>query len=118
MPSTHSSTVLQASATNAAGNTTTSAVLNHTTMYGGVLLAQVINGGTGPTLPCSVRVDYSPDNSNWNTWEQGTAGISASTGYPFGWIIPLGAMYLRVVFTGNTAQGVTVSAQAYYVTGI
>lgn len=109
---------LKASGSNAAGATTNSSSLNMTTYPGAVVTAQITNGATAPTVPCSAIVQVSSDGTTWHTWAQGTAGLTASTAYSFSWEIPPPVMYVNVKFTGNTDQAVTVAAQAQYVAGL
>lgn len=118
MAASKSSSTLQASASNAASGTTTSASLNLTSAYGAVILTKVTNGATAPTAACSATVNLSSDGSTWKQYAQQTAGLANSGVYPMAFDIPLSAMYAQVVFTGNTGQAVTVEAYAEYVTGI
>lgn len=118
MAASKSSSTIQASATNAAAGTTTSNTLNLTTAYGAVILTKVSNGGTAPTTPCSATINLSSDGLTWKQYAQQTAGLTASGVYPMAFDIPLAAMYVQVVFTGNTGQAVTVEAFAEYVAGI
>lgn len=113
-----SSATLQASASNGAGATTTSATVNLSTSYSAIVLAKVTNGATAPTLPCAATVNISPDGSTWRQYAQQTAGLSASTAYPMAFDLPISVMFAQVVFSGNTAQAVTVEALCEYVTGI
>lgn len=118
MAATKGSSTLQTSTSNAASSTTTSSSLDMSTYYSAVITAQITNGATGPTLACNATVNISPDGTTWYQWAQGTAGVAASTTYPFGWDIPPGVLHAQVVFTGNTGQAVTVAAQAQYISGI
>ena len=109
---------LQASTTNTAGSTTTSSSVNLTTGYYATILAKVTNGTTAPTLPCAVTVNVSSDSSTWRQYAQQTAGLAASGVYSMAFDLPPSIMYAQVVFSGNTAQAVTVEALVEYVTGI
>lgn len=118
MATTKAAATMQASASNAAAATTTSTSVNLTTAYGAVILAKVTNGATGPTLPCSVTVNVSSDNATWKVYATQAAGTTLSTAYPMAFDIPMAVMYAQVVFTGNSAQAVTVEAFVEYVTAI
>ena len=110
--------ILQASATNAAAATTTGTGFNLTTAVGGLATLVVTNGGTGPTIACDAILETSSDNTNWYEFSRQTAGVTLSTAYTFNVEVPVGVMYLRSKFTGNTAQGVTVEAYFHEVTSI
>lgn len=118
MPATKSATTIQASATNSAGGTTTSASVDLTQAYGMFITAQVINGATPPTNPCTFAVEVSNDNSVWREVAVFSAAVTSSATYNFPYIVDITAMYARTVFTGNTAEDVTVEALGHILTGI
>lgn len=107
----HGSGVLQTSVTNAASGTTTSGTYDNTSSLGAIINAKVTNGATGPTLACTVTINTSPDGTNWYFYASQTAGTAASTAYPMAFLVPPEAIRAQVVFSGNTAQAVTVEAQ-------
>jgi hypothetical protein len=118
MPATHgggnlfpSGTPVAGGQTVAAGTPQTSAVVDNHLGYGATLTVQVTNGGTGPTVPASVTVQVSADNTTFVTWALDTAGVTASTTYSFAYQLPPEIAYARVVISGNTAQSVTGIAQ-------
>ena len=110
--------ILQTSSSNTAGSSTTSSSVNLTTAYYATILAKVTNGTTPPTLPCAATVNVSADSSTWRQYAQQTAGLAASGVYSMAFDLPPSIMYAQVVFSGNTAQAVTVEALVEYVTGI
>jgi hypothetical protein len=110
--------ILQTSSSNTAGSSTTSSSVNLTTAYYATILAKVTNGTTAPTLPCAVTVNVSSDSAAWRQYAQQTAGLAASSVYSMAFDLPPSIMYAQVVFSGNTAQAVTVEALVEYVTGI
>jgi len=117
----HATVVAQASASNAAAGTTTGSWIDLTAAYKASILALITNGGTGPTVACTARIDLSPDNGTTIYTGAGgafQAGITASTTYAAEFSLPEDTMYARIVFTGNTAQAVTVQADATKLTGI
>ena len=121
MAATHSTAVAQTSTSNTAGSTTTGSWIDLTAVYSSTIYALITNGGTGPTVGCSVRVDLSTDNGT--TIYQGVlgtylAGTANSTTYWFAFSLPPDTMYARVVFTGNTGQAVTVQADIVKLTGL
>lgn len=109
--STHTYSVLLAPSTVTVGGTQTSSVADLTGSYGGIVTAQITNGGTGPTAPCSAILQISGNNADFYTMASGVEDVTASATTSFSWEIPPGAMYARVLFTGNTGQSVTVAAQ-------
>lgn len=110
---------LQASTSNTAGSTTTGASwLDLTTKFGGVAILKITNGGTGPTVGCDAVLEISGDNSTPYEYSRATAGTTASTAYTFIVEIPIGVMYLRSKFVGNTGQSVTVEAYFQEATSI
>lgn len=118
MPATHgggnlfpSGTPVAGGVTVAAGTPQTSAVVDNHLGYGATLTVQVANGGTGPTVPASITVQVSSDNTTFVTWALDTAGVAASTTYSFGYQLPPEIAYARVVIGSNTAQSVTGIAQ-------
>lgn len=110
-----------ASVSNAAGDTKTSA--GFLVGYGVSGVATITNGATGPTVECTVRIEFSADNSAWVTGPVlgggGTAN-SAVTWIPYA--LGIGShgdwAYYRLVFTGNTGQAVTVEAADSSTSGI
>ena len=122
MALTKSYTAMQASTSNAAGATTNSS--NVTIGYGASIIAQVTNGGTGPTVACNANLQVSTDGgTTWLTRDSRTAGTANSTNYTFVFDLGIGGAggdwsIARVQFTANTGQAVTVQADAYSTTGI
>ena len=106
----------QASASNGAGATTNSSSV--TVSYGVSILAQVTNGVSGPTVGCSANLQATTDGgTTWLTIDSRTAGTANATTYAFRFDLGVGGgggdwATVRVQFTGNTVQGVTVQADA------
>lgn len=109
---------LQASTSNAAGATTTSSIIDLTTKFGGILTVKATNGATGPTIGCTIYVEISGDNTNWKNFSTFTHVIVANAVGEWAVDVPSGVMYLRVRFTGNTGQAVTVEAYLQELTNI
>jgi hypothetical protein len=115
-------TAPQASASNGAGSTTTSSSI--TVNYGVSIIAQVLNGGTGPTIGCSVNLQATTDGgTTWITMDSRTAGTTNGANYAFRFDLGVcGAggdwATVRVQFTGNTGQAVTVQADASSTTSL
>ncbi len=118
MAVTKTAQTLQSSASNSAGGTTTGTGLDLTTKLGGLLTGKITNGGTGPTVTCSLRIDVSVDNSAWKTFRTLAAALGNSVVTEFAVDIPPSVMYVRTVFTGNTAQAVTVEAFLHELTTV
>lgn len=107
------------SSTNTAGSTTRGTV-DLRTAGGGRLTGKITNGGTGPTLPCEMRVlvahttgttpTAASEGTDWKTIATFVASTTANAVAPFSLIVDPGVMHLEVEFTGNTGQSVTVEA--------
>ncbi len=117
------SIAVQASASNTAGATTTSS--SFLIGYGFSVIAKITNGGTGPTIPCGVTLQVSADNSTfYNTDDVRTASVTASAVFTTKFDLGVGGVnggdwaYGRLVFTGNTAQTVTVQADGSSTTAL
>lgn len=113
MSSTKAKVVLQASASNAAGAETLSSWVSLAGYYSQSVLAKVTNGATGPSSPCIIRVDLSPDGGT--TVYRGAGGSFASglvNALEYGFLFPLPAdqMSVRISFSGQGGQAVTVQA--------
>lgn len=109
---------LVASTSNSAGGTTTGTGFDIRTAFGGLLVGRVTNGGTGPTLPCEMLVDVSHDNSTWFQFSRQIAQLGNSVVADLEVEVPYSTMYVRVRFTGNTGQAVTVEAYLHETTSI
>lgn len=118
MASTHISGLLQASASNAVGSTTTSGTLDNSVSYGAIITAKATNGGSAPTTPVTATLNVSPDGTTWYFWSSQTAGLSASAIYPFSFPVPPECIKAQIVFSGNTGQAVTIEAQFQALAGI
>jgi hypothetical protein len=110
MAATHTSRTIQASASNGAGSTTTGTAVNLTAAYGALIVANITNGGTGPTVGCDCVVQVSNDGSTYYEFSRQTAPTTNSASTDFAIELPPPVMYARVVFVGNTGQAVSVSA--------
>lgn len=91
--------------------------------YGVSGVATITNGGTGPTVPCGLYIDFSPDNSSWTTGPLVGLGDTANgsvTRIPFAIGIGSGGdwAYYRTRYTGNTGQAVTVEDAASSTTAL
>lgn len=109
---------LQASASNAAGATTTGTGLDLLTKFGGTATVRITNGGTAPTVGCRGRLEVSKDNSDFLLFREYLGDTTANSVNEWSEDLPYGGMYLRAKFTGNTAQAVTVQADFQEVTSI
>ena len=118
MAATKTARTLQSSTSNAAAGTTTSAVWNLTTAYGGVVQARITNGANGPTLGCALTVFVSVDGATWRAAAVYTAGVTANAVYDFVVELPPATMYAQVQFAGNTSQAVTVEAYGHELTSL
>lgn len=103
-------TIISAGTTNTASSTTTGTVITLTTAYGGLLTAKITNGATGPTVPASVKIYTSGDNSNFKLFATLTGDSVNNSVNEWAVNIPAPTMYVRADVTGNTAQSVTCEA--------
>lgn len=113
MAASWSKTAIQASTSNGAGSTTTSSWFDFTAKYEARLAGRIVNA-SAPTLPCAMIVDLSPDNGTTiylGAGGQFQAAVTASTEFD-GAFPDFAGWFVRVRFTGNTGQAVTVQADA------
>lgn len=101
----------QASGSNSAGGTTTGSAIDISLTYNNTVTAMVTNGGTGPTVGCSVRFrwQFTSGGTEYQT-EVGPAATANSAITRFTFTFPPGSVRGAVTFTGNTGQAVTVEA--------
>jgi hypothetical protein len=109
---------LQASTSNSAGATTTTSTWDLRTTFGGTITGKVTNGGTGPTVACTMIVDTSHDGTNWYERERVLCDATNSAITEWNHDLPIGIMYARMRFTGNTGQAVTVESYGQEATSI
>ncbi len=107
-----------ASASNAAGASTTSGIWSLNTALGGVLQARVTNGAVAPTIGCDVVVQASADQTNWRDFARFSAGTVANATYDFFAELPAPILAVRVVFSGNTVQAVQIEATGHELSSI
>lgn len=111
MAITKNARTLQASASNAGAATATGSAVSLATALGGLATGKITNGATGPTAPCQWVVETSHDGTNWYEHSRFSAGVANNAVYSFNAPpVPPEAMWVRSVFTGNTAQAVTVES--------
>jgi hypothetical protein len=121
MALTKTRTTVQASASNTAGSTTTSAWLDVSGDYDAEVVGKITNGATGPTLACSVyleTIDAAETSGAEVRVDAATGMLGNSVVTSFRLSVPRGALKIRTVFTGNTGQTVTIVAFAERVTAI
>lgn len=116
MPATSAQTVVQNDVSHTSG-TTNSSWRDVRTAYTVHVDVRITNGGTGPTAPVSVRLEFSYDNGS-NIHAQ-TADMpaddanSAVTGFPFDF---KGGIYYRIVTTGGGTNAVTIRTEESVIT--
>jgi hypothetical protein len=121
MALTKSAQTPQASATNTAGSTATSSAL--AIGYGVSIIGKITNGATGPTVACDFVVQVSSD-SGTTMIEYSRQTASAANNAVSTFVVNLGIGaggdwgHYKTVFTGNTAQSVTVQADAESTTAL
>lgn len=97
---------------NSAAATTSSSMVDASGKYSAHVYGRILNGGTGPTVPAYVALEYTPDNgTTWREVERAQGGTTASASYPFSFQLDLPRCgKFRLTISGNTAQAVTVDA--------
>lgn len=122
MTSTKAVTAIFSGETFTAGSThADSSVVTLDDGYGAALHVKITNGATGPTVPLSLQVWVSADNSEWYKFGGELQGGDDNNGeYSWGGIpIPIGVEYLKIApATNNTGQNVTVDADISEVTAL
>ncbi len=89
--------------------------------YGASLHVKITNGATGPTIPLSLQILVSGDNSEYYDLGGPLQSEDDNNGeYSWGGIdIPIGIEYLKITpLTTNTGQDVTVDADISEVTAV
>jgi hypothetical protein len=82
---------------------------------GGIISGTVTNPATSPTAPLTVQLQISGDGgTTWFTLETFTAGLLASQTYGFNFVVPEVVTAVRLYYTGNTGETVTVTASLFY----
>jgi hypothetical protein len=83
-----------------------------TTVDHALISGIMVNSGSAPTVGCTMQIDQSPDNGTTvRQYATITAGIAASTTYPFNVPIDGAIGYARVTFYGNATNSVTNTAE-------
>lgn len=113
--------VIVASASNAAG-ATARGTLDVRAKDGGTVTIKITNGATGPTVQCEGRVLISHETgatptaasagADWKTVYRFGGGSVANAVTEIAYPFSPGVEHIEVEFTGNTAQAVTVEAEA------
>jgi len=120
MALTKNARTIVANTSNAAGATTRGRLDMNAVQGPSLLTVKIVNGGTGPTLPCTAAVLVAhnatlpvvgPAGTDWKTFFPPVSpGTGASATLESAYQIPPSVMCLEVEFTGNTGQAVTVEA--------
>lgn len=114
MAATKFTSTLQSSATQTTGSTTTGSAVNVTTYDFATVTGIITNGATGPTLPGTFTIQTSFDNSTFRNAYVFTAGTTNSATFTFTQAIDPAVQYVKSVFSGNTAQSITIAAEIGY----
>jgi hypothetical protein len=106
-----------------AGNTNSSWI-DLSAVYSAEINFDLVNGGTGPTIPAQVQIQVANDYNGGaptlpvNYGGPMVAGVGAATTYYFSCELPPGVAAVRLVAGSNTVQNVTVNADISTVTAI
>ncbi|MGI4847266.1 MAG: hypothetical protein ACRYGK_03890 [Janthinobacterium lividum] len=113
MASTHVySTIIATGTSNAAGATTTGAVVDLTTKYGAFLTAKITNGATAPTVAPNVYVYTSGNGVDFKLAYRAGGDTVAGSVTELSFDISERVMYVRLDVRDNTGQAVTCEAFA------
>lgn len=118
MAATKTNASIYASGSVTAGGTGTGTAYDLRTAYGAVLLITMTNGGTGPSTLMSAYIYYSSDGSTNRLAAKVGADTVASSVTAFSFEVPIGVMYVNVIFKDHTGQAVTAEALIEVCTGI
>ena len=89
--------------------------------YGAALHMKITNGATGPTIPLTLQVWVSADNTEWYKFGGELSGTTTNSDVvSWGGIeIPFGVEYIKIApGTTNTGQNVTVDVDISEITAI
>jgi hypothetical protein len=100
-----------------AGNSV-NGTLDLSTRFGALLTAKIINGATGPTAPCQLKIETSGDDTTWYEYLTVEAGTANSGKYTYNIDLPAGVMHVRATFGQHTGQAVTVVCIAQELTSV
>ncbi len=104
------------SISNAAGASKNGTELNLSTAGGALICGLVTNGGTGPTIACSMQVFVGEATGKLRLFQTLTAPTTSSAATDLIVEVPPSAMFVNVTFIGNTGQAVTVECYAQVLT--
>lgn len=108
----------QSSSAGSAADAVNSGDIDLTGAYEAVLSGKVTNGGTAPTIGCTINVYISRDTTNYMLFASLVTGLTNIAVYPFAFVLPDAALHAKIGFGGNTAQAVTVVADLQTITAI
>lgn len=123
MAATKSTTVMfsNTSLTAGAGPTNSSAA-TLTTGFGASVFLKLTNGVAGPYTAASLRIEVSPDGTNYYDLSGGSEDLTGTTTnsdvVSKHVELPIGIGYVRVVATHGSTQAVTARAEVNQVTAI
>jgi hypothetical protein len=109
---------IQASTSVSAGGTQNGTAVDVRTTFGGMLVSQITNGATGPTVQCQQIVQVSRNNTDWIEVARNGGGTGNNLVTSMIWVVPPGTQYVRVQWTAHTGQAVTVEAYLHEATSI
>jgi hypothetical protein len=121
MAATKTSSALASSQSVAANGSHTGTGVDLSTSYGTAAVdVEILNGGTGPTLPLVVTIETSNDGSIWGFFQVALVGGVANNGSytAHGIVVPEGVQHVRTTATGNTGQAVSYSARVSRITAL
>lgn len=113
-----STNIVAPGTTVASGATNTSAAIDVRGGYDIEVGLKITNGATGPTTQCIGSLYGSSDGTNFYLIGQVPGGVANSAVTSQLFPVPAGASYVQTVFSGNTAQSVTIGAQVGMMTSL
>lgn len=118
MALTKASGTILASTSVSAGSTSTGSSVDLTAIYGGEFLWKITNGGSAPTTPPTMKIQVSPDGTNWYDKYYVSGDTTASSVNSGSYPCPVGVMYARSVCTGGATNGSTFECLMEQVTAV
>lgn len=112
-----SGTIFASTAVGAAVTNTGSSV-NLTAVYGGEFVWKITNGASAPTTPPTMKIQVSPDATNWYDKYIISGDITASSVNSGSYPCPVGVMYARTVCTSGATNGSTFECLMEQVTAV
>lgn len=115
-------TLLAANTSVAAGTLKTAPVTGASidcgTYYGGELTYKITNGGTAPTIACTVTFQVSHNGTSWYDYYNISGNTIAASIVSGAVLLDRGVMFVRAIAHSNETAAVTVEVFLQAITGL